>query len=271
MDADKAVQKDSIRSESCLVRYFVLINIVLAAVMLILIYVLAPVSDKLQKKEDRKKAEDNYDRYYSDVVNYIEETIDEYHSKNKDGTVKDMSEIEKVLTIFLLNKPDNPEYYEEIEYVRDKVYSHYSKWSDVEPEKIIGIGIINGKSRDDIIEDLIDDINDNRWFGRLEYDNPAADITFCAALIVALIILGFFPALAAVIIVKKCRYVIVEGGTVFLSSKNSTALSDVIRAETGFLKKVTVITNNRRYKRRFIRNNCEIVKFINEHCNNAAQ
>ena len=77
--------------------------------------------------------------------------------------------------------------------------------------------------------------------------------------------------LVTVIIVQEHRYVNADEKTVSLSRRVSVLLPDVIRAETGFPKKVTIVTAAGCYKRRFIRNNREIVKFINERCNNAAQ
>ena len=230
MNDDNAVRKKEIRSESCIVKYVLVINAVLTALLLLLIVILVPVSDKLQKKEDRKKAERNYEQYFSD---------------DKDDEVKNN---------------------------RNQSDSNYSRWFKIDPKRVIRRGLSDGKSRDEIIEDLIDAEEENRWLGRLEYDNLASDIVYWAVLLCVHIILFINPALvAAAMIVQKYRYVIVKSETVLLSRKKSVSLSDVIRAETGLLKKVTVVTHNHRYKRRFIRNNCEIAEFINERCNNAAQ
>lgn len=235
MNDDNAVRNEDIHSESCIVKYVVVINTVLTALLLLLIAVLVPVSDRLQKKEDRKKAERSYDCYFS---------------SDKDDDVK---------------------------YNRNQTDTHYSDWFDsslfnIDPKRVIRSGLRGGKSRDEIIEDLIDAEEENRWLGRLGYDNLAFDIMRWSGLVCIAVILFFAPALAAAAdIVRERRYVIVKSETVFFSSKKSAALSDVIRAETGFPKKVTVVTHDRRYKRRFIRNNCEIAEFINERCNNAAQ
>ena len=238
MDTDNVSLKEGIRSESCLVRYVAVVNAVLIAALLLFIVVLVPVSFRLQRNKDRKQAEDYYDRYYKGVANYIEDKRDRSHSEDS---------------------------------IRKNVDMRYTKLFDIQPEKIIGRGILDGKSRGEIIDDLIDEIADNRWFGWLDYDNPATDMIRLAIIGCIADSIIFAAVLVTVIIVQEHRYVNADEKTVSLSRRVSVLLPDVIRAETGFPKSVTVVTDKRRYKRRFIRNNHEIVKFINERCNNAAQ
>ena len=260
--------KEHIRSRSYAVR-FVLIAFGLAALFLVLlILALNPISDSLQEKKDRKTAERNYDKYYSKVADLVVKESKEYLAKNPDGEIRELDRAEEILDILTLGEysaSDPRRYDDAAEYVRDRIRSHYSAFSlgEAEPEKIIGLGIVNGKSRSEIIDELIDDEKESRWFGN---DNAAASVILIAAILLILMIpAGVISVIAACILVK-CRYVDAADDRIYFGNSQFIMLTQVKDVCAKGFGKLIIHTPDKRFKYRFLCNNREIAEFISKRC-----
>ncbi|MBR4626621.1 MAG: hypothetical protein IKO47_02790 [Ruminococcus sp.] len=266
-------QPVSLRSESCSLKYTLLFWGILTVFLIVLIAVLTPLSNRLQEKEDRKTAERNYDKYYSEVVDFIAKESEEYRSKNPDGNIRELDSIEKILDLFTLGEysaSDPERFNDEISYIRSRIESHYSafSFSEAEPERVIGLGIADSKSRSEIIDDLIDAERESRWFGN---DNAVASVILIAVILLILIIPACLISVIAAAVLKNRRCVTVTDAGIYFGSSFFVPMSEVTDAKAKGFGRLIVVTPQKKFKRKCIRNNCEIIKFINEHRNNAAQ
>lgn len=264
----EAGRNDSIQSESIALKCARLFFAVLILLMIVGLIIANLFSDRLQYSKDRKAAKKAYDTYYDEVNSFIENERKNF--RNKSGDDPDLGDkLADAFTLGLWSYADPRSYDDENEYVIKQIYLRYFELLATKPAEVIGVGLVKEKSYDEIIDDLIENEKDNRWSNA--NDNILEDIS-------AIIILSALPVLITAVVVirraakkQKTEYLNVTDGNVFFSDWAAIQLSDVIRAETGFPKKVTIVTAAGSYKRRFIRNNREIAQFINERCSNAAQ
>jgi len=270
-------QTEGICSKSCIVRYAFAFHIAFMIIILIGTFLLGNVAEHLQKKIDRRNAEEIYSDNYEEVNSFIEKERMAFRNKSSDDPELGDKLID-AFTLGLYSYADPRSYDDEDEYVRKVIYLKYFRIMETSPGEIIGKGILDEKSRDEIIDEIIETERDNHYLGErdkdeipLTSDNPLKNVYAVSIILFLLMFPGFLVTLIIAWKLKRKRFVNVQEGKVFLRANESVELSDVISADTGALHTVTVVTDKRRYKRRFIRNNREIVKFINERCNNAAQ
>ena len=270
-------QTEGICSKSCIVRYAFAFHIAFMIIILIGTFLLGNAAEHLQKKIDRRNAEEIYSDNYEEVNSFIEKERKAFRNKSSDDPELGDKLID-AFTLGLYSYADPRSYDDEDEYVRKVIYLKYFSIMETSPGEIIGKGILDEKSRDEIIDEIIETERDNHYLGKrdkdeipLTSDNPLKNVYDVGIILFLLMFPGFLVTLIIALKLKRKRFVNVQGGKVFLRANESVELSDVKSADTGALHTVTVITNDRSYKQRFIRNHREIVQFINERCNNAAQ
>lgn len=276
-DVKSENQTEGICSESCIVKYAVMFHIAFMILILISAFLLNIAAEHLQNRIDRRAAEKVYTDNYEEVNTFIEKERMAFRNKSSDDPELGDKLID-AFTLGLYSYADPRSYDDEDEYVRKVIYLKYFKLMETSPGEVIGKGILDEKSRDEIIDELIETERDNNYFGKrdkdeipLTSDNPLKNVYDVSVIFFLLMIPGFLVTLIIAWKLKRKRFVNVQEGKVFLRANESVELSDVISADTGALHTVIITAKDHIYKRRFIRNCREIAQFINERCNNAAQ